>query len=313
MSQELIQKILLLIPILIFGTIILIPFLCVILYRRKKLRACIIFSHVWCMVAFCMLGIFILHTVRHHQERIEYADKASKLLGISEMLRSGDTEKSIMHLDNYLAQTLYRTAYDISDAKMSELNPDTLWVWQEAKEYFDTYEVKEPYVASMIPRFRQKLSHVPWSDMQLAIRTFEQTFGNGKIATAPAIDMESWITRPITIEELKNKVILLDFWNIGCGPCIKSLPELQKLHDSYREQGLLVITCAGGNKQKTKEFLDKHEYSFPAGMVSWQMYLDYAVRGNPSYFLIDRNGCLVWGPEHRLPTNDEIIELLETK
>jgi hypothetical protein len=207
------------------------------------------------MVAFCMLGIFILHTVRRHQEKEEYADKASKLLGISEMLRAGDAQKSIMHLDNYLAQTLYRTAYDISDTKMSELNPDTLWVWQKAKEYFDTYEVKEPYVGSMIPHVRRKLSHVPWSDMQLAIRIFEQTYGNGELATAPAINMESWISRPITIEEFKNKVILLDFWNISCVPCIQSLPELQKLHDSYREQGLLVITCAGGNKQKTKEFL----------------------------------------------------------
>ena len=231
---------------------------------------------------------------------------------MSEMLRSGETQKGITHLDNYFAQTLYRTAYDISDTKMSGLNPDTLWVWQKAKEYFDTYEVKEPFVPSMIPHVRRKLSHVPWSEMQLAIKKFEQTFRNGKTATAPAIDIESWISRPITIEEFKNKVILLDFWNIGCFPCVQSLPELQKLHDSYREQGLLVITCARGDKQKTKEFLDKHGYSFPAGMASWQMCLDYAIRANPSYFLIDRNGHLVWGPENRLPTDNELMDLLNT-
>jgi thiol-disulfide isomerase/thioredoxin len=265
------------------------------------------------MVAFCFLGIFIKHTVGRYRERIEYSVKASRLLGISETLRAGDTEKSIMNIDNYLAQTLYHTAYDISDTKMSELNPEILWVWQEAKEYFDTYEVKEPYTGSMIPRFRQKLSHVPWSEMQLAIKKFEQTFRNVKTATAPAIDIESWITQPITIEELKNKVILLDFWNIGCVPCVQSLPELQKLHDSYREQGLLVITCARGDKQKTKEFLDKHGYSFPAGMASWQMCLDYAIRANPSYFLIDRNGYLAWGPENRLPTDDELKDLLDTR
>ena len=40
------------------------------------------------------------------------------------------------------------------------------------------------------------------------------------------------------------------------------------------------------------------------------MYLDYAVRGNPSYFLIDRDGYLVWGPEHRLPTDAELMPLL---
>jgi hypothetical protein len=66
-------------------------------------------------------------------------------------------------------------------------------------------------------------------------------------------------------------------------------------------------------QEETKEYLGKHGYDFPAGMVSWQMYLDYAVRGNPSYFLIDRDGYLVWGPEHRLPTDDELIKLLEVK
>jgi thiol-disulfide isomerase/thioredoxin len=313
MSQELIQKLLLLIPILIFGTIIFTPFLCFFLYKRKKMRACIIFSYIWFMVSFCLLGIFIKHTVGRHQERMYYADKASHILRISEMLRAGQTEKSIMYLDDYLSQTLYYTAYDISDAKMGRLNPDILSVWQEVKEYFDTYEVNEPYTGSMIPLFRQKLSHVPWSEMQLAITKFEKTYGNTKTAIAPAINIESWITPRITTEQLKNKVILLDFWNIGCSPCVKSLPKLQEIHDKYKDQGLLVIACAGGDKQKTKEFLEKDKYSFPAGMETNQMYLDYAVRGNPTYFLIDRNGYLAWGPEHRLPTDNELINLLNAR
>jgi thiol-disulfide isomerase/thioredoxin len=313
MSPQLIQKILFVIFWLILATIIFTPLLCIVLYKRRKVRTCIIFSHIWCMVTFCLLGIFILHTIRHRQERIEYANRSLMLLDISKMMRTGDIEKSISHLDDYLAQTLYRTAYDISDSKMRELNPDILWVWQETKEYFDTYEVKEPYVGSMIPHVRRKLNHVPWSEMQLAIRKFDQTFGNSKIATAPEINMKSWINRPINNEELKNKVILLDFWNIHCIPCIKSLPELQKLHDMYEKRGLLVIACAGGNEQETKKFLDNHKYSFSAGMISWQMCLDYAIRENPTYFLIDLNGNLAWGPENRLPTDNELNDLLNNR
>jgi thiol-disulfide isomerase/thioredoxin len=114
-------------------------------------------------------------------------------------------------------------------------------------------------------------------------------------------------------EFLKDKVILLDFWNIQCAPCIASLPELQEIHDTYKDRGLTVIACAGGDTRKTKEFLDKHGYHLPAGMLSHQMFLDYAVRGNPSYFMIDREGYLAWGPEHRLPTPDELSNLLEQK
>lgn len=306
------QKILHLIPWLIITAIVIIPFLCFLLYKRRKIRTCIIFSHLWCMITFCLLGMFFLHTVRRNSERPEYADKARKLLTICKMLREGDTRNSIVHLDNYQAQTLYRTAYDISDDKMGDLDPEILWVWQETKEYYDTYNVDDT-AWGMAPHARRKLAHVPWSAMQLAIKKFEQTYGSGEMAAAPGINMKSWISPAISNEELKNKVILLDFWNILCKPCIKSLPKLQKLHDKYEDRGLVVIACAGGSKKKTKEFLDKHGYNFPAGMVAYQMILDYAIRGNPSYFLIDRDGYLVWGPEHRLPTDDELTTLLLIK
>ena len=305
------QKILYLIPWLIIAAIVIIPFLCFFLYKSRKRRTCIIFSHLWCMIAFCLLGMFFLHTVRrYYSERPEYADKARKLLEICKMLRDGDTRNTIMHLDCFLAETLYRTAYDVPNYKMGEQDPDILWAWQEVKEYYDTYKIEE---VGMIPYVRQKLACVPWSNMQLAIKKFEQTYQSGEQALAPPINMKSWLGRSLSSEELKGKVILLDFWNIYCGSCIKSLPELQAIYDTYKDRGLVVIACAGGDKKKTKEFLDKHGYHFPAGMFSYQMYLDYAVRGNPSYFLIDRDGYLVWGPEHRLPTDHEITSLLLIK
>jgi hypothetical protein len=43
------------------------------------------------------------------------------------------------------------------------------------------------------------------------------------------------------------------------------------------------------------------------------MWLDYAVRSNPTYFLVDRNGNLAWGPEHRLPTKEELKDLLANR
>ena len=307
------QKIFYLIPWLIIAAIVIIPFLCFFLYKSKKRRACIIFSHLWCVITFFILGAVFSGTIRrYYSERPEYAGNAGRLLGICKMLRDGDT-RTIMHLDEYLAQTLYRTAYDIPDDKMGEQNPKMLWVWQEAKEYYDTYEIKELFAGSIISRVRQKSACVPWSNMQLAVKKFEQTYQSGELALAPAINIKSWLGQSLSSEELKDKVILLDFWNIYCGPCIKAFPKLQKIYDTYKARGLVVIACAGGDNEKTKEFLGKHGYNFPAGMASNQMYLDYAIRGNPSYFLIDRNGYLVWGPEHRLPTDDELASLLSIK
>ena len=307
------QRILYLIPWVILASIVIIPFLCFFQYKNRKVRTSLVFSHLWCVIASFFFGIILLHTLRRNLvERPEYAGGARRLIQIARNLREGETQESIKNLDAFMAGTLYRSASNISDEKMGELDPEILWVWQDFKEYYETYNVEET-AWGMVPHVRRKLAHVPWSDMQLAIKKFERIYGSGEIAIAPKINMKSWISQAIPNEELKNKVILLDFWNIHCGPCIKSFPELQKLHDKYEKQGLVVITCAGGNKKETKKFLVKHKYSFPAGMAASQMYLDYAVRGNPSYFLIDRNGYLVWGPEHRLPTDAELASLLLIK
>jgi len=312
MPQQLfiLQLIAYLIPWLIISAILVIPLLCFLLYKRRRFRTCLIFSHIWCMIAFCVLGLFISHTVRHYRERERYSDKARKLLEMTKILREGDTEEAITRLDDFLAGTLYLTAYDVPDDKMAKLDPYTLWVWQEAKEYYDTYKVEDPVYGGVIPRLRRKLAQVPWSDMQLAIKKFEQTYRSGERALAPAIKMKSWLGPAVADEHLKDKVILLDFWNIHCVPCVKSLPELQKIYDTYKDRGLVVIACAAGKQKETKDFWDRHGYHFPTGMHSYQMYLDYAIRSNPSYFMIDRDGYLVSGPENRLPTADELSNLL---
>jgi len=308
-----VQAICYLIPLLALAVIVLFPFLCFILYKQHKKRTCLVLSHLWCIITFIVAGFVTMHYVRRHQEKMEYAWKASSLLGTIEKLREGKVEESIKHLDEFAAGTLYRSAFDISDDKMATLDPEILCVWQEFKEYYDTYEVQEPYRPGIIPRVREKLASVPWSAMQAAIKKFEQTYGSGQRVAAPMVTMRSWLSESISNEQRKNRLILLDFWNIHCGPCVNSLSDLQDLYNTYQDQGLLVIACAGGDHEETKMFLDEHNYTFPAGMVSEQTYLDYAIRWNPSYFLIDRSGCLAWGPESRLPTDEELKALLEVK
>lgn len=46
---------------------------------------------------------------------------------------------------------------------------------------------------------------------------------------------------PVTLAELKGKVVLLDFWGTWCGPCIGAMPELMELHEKYKDDGLVII------------------------------------------------------------------------
>jgi thiol-disulfide isomerase/thioredoxin len=46
---------------------------------------------------------------------------------------------------------------------------------------------------------------------------------------------------PLKLADLRGKVILLDFWGYWCGPCIGAMPNLTKLHDKYKDRGLVIV------------------------------------------------------------------------
>lgn len=145
--------------------------------------------------------------------------------------------------------------------------------------------------------------------LQLNAKKVKENMVNGK---PPEIDGAEWFNaeKPISLSDLKGKVVLLDFWATTCGPCIKKLPEVQKLHDKYAGQGLVVI---GIHMPETlgacEKFVKAHDYTFPFMLDSGKTAESYGVSANPTCFLIGREGKIVSGYDARLPAT-EMIEML---
>ncbi len=59
---------------------------------------------------------------------------------------------------------------------------------------------------------------------------------------APEIVADHFVaTRPVTMEDLQGKVVLLDFWAIWCGPCIATFPHLIEWHEKFSDKGLVIL------------------------------------------------------------------------
>ena len=59
---------------------------------------------------------------------------------------------------------------------------------------------------------------------------------------APDLNIEEWTNgSALTADELKGKVVLLDFWAIWCGPCIATFPHLREWQEKYSEKGLVIV------------------------------------------------------------------------
>lgn len=62
---------------------------------------------------------------------------------------------------------------------------------------------------------------------------------------------------PVKLAELHGRVVLLDFWGYWCGPCVASVPPLMKLHDEFKDKGLVIIAVHDDTAESIAEMDQK--------------------------------------------------------
>jgi len=119
---------------------------------------------------------------------------------------------------------------------------------------------------------------------------------------APAWDNTSWLNAdtPVRLDQLRGRVVLLNFWVFTCGNCTRTLPSLVRLDSRYRPEGLTLIGIhtpefppyAGEHdKDNVAKALVQYGISYPNAQDNDRRTWDrYAIRYWPSFVLIDKRG-----------------------
>jgi len=122
----------------------------------------------------------------------------------------------------------------------------------------------------------------------------------------------------VTLQSLRGKVVLLNFWATWCGPCRQELPELARAQEKYRQRGLAVVAVTVDNDvENVRSFLKKYAIKLQALWDKKKKVADaYVVEKMPSSYLIDRNGVVRfihrgYTPEEFKRIEAEIDELLD--
>lgn len=88
-------------------------------------------------------------------------------------------------------------------------------------------------------------------------------------------------------EELRGKVIVLNFWSTTCGPCIKEMPHLNKLVDKMKNKDIVFIAPAfHSSKNELNNFLSEHPFAYNIVTLNAD---DYNIWALPTHIIIDRN------------------------
>ncbi len=97
----------------------------------------------------------------------------------------------------------------------------------------------------------------------------------------------------VRLADLKGKVVLIDFFYKSCAPCCAAMPALQRLHEKYKDRGLVVVGIDPYNdpeKDKMADFLSKRGITYTVLFSDLQLPQDYHVSGYPTMYIVNRRG-----------------------
>lgn len=96
----------------------------------------------------------------------------------------------------------------------------------------------------------------------------------------------------LSLEDLRGKIVVIDFWSISCPPCVRSLPGLETVSRQMKELGVVVlgIEAWGESAERIREFAKQKNVTYPLLMGTDSVVLAYKATTLPTLYILDRQG-----------------------
>ena len=153
-----------------------------------------------------------------------------------------------------------------------------------------------PRVDTRIIAYLDKYTLLPIEDIGMPVTIDARDSLIGK--TAPDFVLKTLGDKSIKLSDFKGNLVLLDFWEVWCGPCRMSMPHLQELHDQYKDRGLVILGITKDNPNAAKGLLSKRKVTYENLAGTNQVTKDYKIVEIPQYYLIDENGIIIYASKN---------------
>ena len=115
--------------------------------------------------------------------------------------------------------------------------------------------------------------------------------------SAPAATFTTLEGNPIVLNELRGKVVLVNFWSTSCPGCIKEMPDLIQTYQQYKDKGFVVVAVAMSYDPPNyvANFAQTRQLPFPVALdVNGEHARAFGnVQLTPTSFIIGKDGSII--------------------
>jgi len=153
------------------------------------------------------------------------------------------------------------------------------------KHFPDIAGIKAPAGFMTLDQFNNKDSH----PVQARLSAGEK---------APEWSLENLDGKILTSEDVKNKVILFDFFGSYCAPCIFSIPMIKRLHEKYKNANVQFVPVnIDPGKESALKFASKYNITYPSFIKGKSVADQFHVSPIPTFYLVDKQGKIAFSAD----------------
>ncbi|WP_299272584.1 TlpA disulfide reductase family protein [uncultured Psychroserpens sp.] len=95
--------------------------------------------------------------------------------------------------------------------------------------------------------------------------------------------------------EFKEKIVVIDFWGTWCPPCKKAMPDIQKLHDKYKNQDVVVIGISVNDKPNAAEkYFKSKDYTYLHLPYGEELAEQIKIKMYPTLYILNKKGNIIY-------------------
>lgn len=124
---------------------------------------------------------------------------------------------------------------------------------------------------------------------------------------APGWSLETPEGGTLALNDLRGKVVVIDFWATWCMPCRQVMPALQELHESYGEDLVVVGINTWEQAEDPAGFFHQLGFTYQVVLGGDEVASEYLVEGIPTFYVIDQNGNVAFHAVGADPANEDAL------